>query len=129
MKTCLTALRLSAVAFVIPFAFVFSPALLGQATPLAVAGHVALLFLGISVWAVAVEGYFLRRILTLPQKLLLGFSALLVLLLPSLAGWLRSSEVWPEWQAWGAVAAAAGASLVAAVLWALKSTPEAKDVD
>ncbi len=83
-KTCLLALRLSLVAFIIPFAFVFNPALLGQGSSFEVIIGVMLLFLGTTLWAVAIEGYGRGKRLALWLRVGLGVASLALLIGPPL---------------------------------------------
>jgi TRAP transporter 4TM/12TM fusion protein len=83
-KTCLSALRLSLVGFVIPFAFVFNPAILGQGSAGAITLSVLCLLIGTTIWAVAVEGYFWGNHLTLIPRWMIGLAALAILFIPFL---------------------------------------------
>ncbi len=81
-KTSMLALRLSLVAFVVPFAFVFNPALLGQGSAAAIALGILLLLLGTSLWAVALQGQGLGKPISLPGRLILALVAIALLLQP-----------------------------------------------
>ena len=119
MKTCFVALRLSIVAFVIPVAFVFSPALLAQGSVGTVMAQCALLFAGTSIWAVAVEGYLLKRLLGIVQRLLLGGVALAIILLPVSAHALQQRFGHSPALAWVEVSVVAVAGAAIGLLWCL----------
>ncbi|NIP94918.1 MAG: TRAP transporter large permease subunit [Akkermansiaceae bacterium] len=119
MKTCFAALRLSAAAFVIPFAFLFSPALLAQGSFGTVAAQVAVLLTGTAAWAVVAEGYLLGRLLNVPQRLWLGLSAVFLLTLPASVHGLAPQFGWTPAFAWPVGLAAALLSLAAGAAWCL----------
>ena len=121
MKTCLTALRLSAAAFIIPFAFVFSPALLAQGSPGAIAGHTVLLLGGTSLWAVVSEGWLFGRLLTPVQRAWLGLTALTILTLPATVPALLRSREWGAVGTWSATLLLALAALGVGLAWSLKN--------
>jgi TRAP transporter 4TM/12TM fusion protein len=83
MRTGFTAMRLGAVAFLVPFIFVYSPELLlmGSAGQVALAVPTALI--GIFFLSVGFEGYFLRKTGLLARVLLLA--AGVVMIIP---GWI-----------------------------------------
>lgn len=85
-KTCLLALRLSLVGFVVPFAFVFNPALLGQGSVGEVAVGVLMLFLGTSIWALAMEGSAWGKRMAWWQRVGAGLIALAVMWAPLWTG-------------------------------------------
>ncbi|MBN2438262.1 MAG: TRAP transporter fused permease subunit [Deltaproteobacteria bacterium] len=76
MKTGLTATRLGFVCFLLPFAFVYDPAILGQGTPSEIA--IAIFFTTASVlfWAAFVEGFFFLGKLNIIQQILMGVCSL-----------------------------------------------------
>ena len=121
MKTCFAALRLSAPAFVIPFAFIFSPALLAQGSFGAIAGQSALLLAGTAVWAVVAEGFVFGRLLSLPQRLWLGMVALFVLTLPAGVHGLGQLLDWDTGTAWLGGLLAGLLALGAGAAWCLKN--------
>ncbi len=84
-KTCFSALRLSLVGFIIPFTFVFNPAILGQGTAGMITLSALCLFAGTTVWSVAIEGYLFSRTLPLLLRWLIGLAAIAILFLPLLA--------------------------------------------
>ena len=82
MQTSLLACRLSFVSFLIPFAFVFDPHLLGEGS----LGWVAVAFLsllaGSASWAVALVGY-LNRSLGLVERLLIAAGSVVLIFAPT----------------------------------------------
>ena len=84
VMTSLCAFRLSLVAFFVPFAFVFEPALLGLGTWWEIALASVVLLAGIACWAGALEGYLFRS-LGGALRLVLGALGLAVIFSPVLA--------------------------------------------
>lgn len=108
MRTGWLAFRLSAVLFLIPFAFAFDQALLWDA-PLATIGMAfASMMAATFAWAVFLEGYLGAR-LGWVERILFGATSLVVILAPTGT---------PQWL-WGA------ASIVVLVVWALALRPRA----
>jgi TRAP transporter 4TM/12TM fusion protein len=81
MKTALHASRVAFVAFIVPFMFVYRPALLTLGTGIDIAKDVVFAVLGIVVTSMAFEGYGLRR-LTLVERCL-AFSSGAALIFPT----------------------------------------------
>jgi TRAP-type uncharacterized transport system fused permease subunit len=75
MKTALTGMRLAVVAYVVPFLFVYSPALLLKGTVLDVVAAVITAIAGAGTLGVALSGYLFAR-LNLLQRGLLAVAAL-----------------------------------------------------
>ena len=102
-KTSLQAFRMSWVAFMIPLAFVFEPALLAEDSLSKTIGAGLILALAITAWAAALEGFFRDR-LGLASRLLLAFLALVTFItpvlsrIPPLNQW--NSTLGPQWLLW-----------------------------
>jgi len=75
MKTALTGMRLATVAYVVPFLFVYSPALLLKGTVFEVVVAVSTAIVGAGLLGVALSGYLFAR-LNLLQRALLAVAAL-----------------------------------------------------
>lgn len=86
LKTGLHATRVAFVAFVVPFMFVYNPALLTLGTGTEIASALAIAMCGIAIISISFEGYFKRR-LTLIERLI-AFAAGAALIFPT-----RSSDV------------------------------------
>jgi len=84
MKTALHATRVAFVAFIVPYMFVYRPALLTLGSPFDIAKDVLVAMLGIALTSMALEGYALRRLLLWERALCLA--AGLALIFPSTAG-------------------------------------------
>ncbi len=84
IRTGLHAFRLSWVAFLIPFAFLFEPALLGEGSALRIVGSLAAVLVAVAGWAAALEGR-LRRSLALWRRASAGLLSLGIFLAPCLS--------------------------------------------
>ena len=62
VRTSFTAIRLGLISFLLPFAFVYEPALLLLGDWTAIVLHVGSCALGIFFWAIAIEGHFQTRV-------------------------------------------------------------------
>lgn len=82
MRTSMAAFALSAVAFFIPFSFIFDEAVLFTGSYLKVAYVTAGLFLATAIWAVALGGYWFRRLNSL-ERGLAGLTGLAGVLAPT----------------------------------------------
>ena len=71
-KTGYQAIRLSVAAYIVPFIFVYHPALLLQGNVIEVLGAVVTAFIGIALVAVAVEGYLFRPLDWVKRILICG---------------------------------------------------------
>ncbi len=115
-RCSLQAFRLSWVAFLIPLAFVFEPALLGQGRWLAIAAAALALAIAVTAWAAALVGYW-GRTLNLGWRIVLGFGALLSFAIPALqtSPWVATiySAAKGHWFVW----AAQSALLIAGLGW------------
>jgi TRAP transporter 4TM/12TM fusion protein len=78
LRTAFTALTLASAGFLIPFMFVYGPALLLQASPLAVIGAVVTACVGVMTLAGAVVGYVRRPVVAWQRVLLLLAAVALV---------------------------------------------------
>ena len=83
VKTSLAAFRLSLVAFFVPFAFVFEPALLGAGAWWEIALASVVLLAGIACWAGALEAYFSGPI-GVVGRVVLGILGLAIIFSPIL---------------------------------------------
>jgi TRAP transporter 4TM/12TM fusion protein len=104
MRTALHATRVAFVAFIVPFMFVFRPALLTLGSPTEIARDVLFAVLGIAVTSVALEGYCLRRLTLLERTL--AFASGIALIFPTgsadLVGLaLLAVLVAMQWAPWG----------------------------
>ena len=81
LKTSLHATRVAFVAFIVPFLFVYRPALLTLGSPLEIAMALGVAVLGVFILAVAFEGVW-RRPLTLWERAL-AFASGLILIFPT----------------------------------------------
>src|SRR5699024_8081408 len=81
MRTALTAMRLGSVKYLVPFAFVFNPALVGQEASIIEIG-LTFIFAAIAVYVIAcaLEGWviFINRRPTLPVRVALIIAGLLI---------------------------------------------------
>ena len=84
MKTALHATRVAFVAFIVPFMFVYRPALLTLGTPFDIAKDVLAAMLGIALTSMALEGYALRKLMLWERALCLA--AGIGLIFPSSTG-------------------------------------------
>ena len=82
MRTSAAAFRLGLACFLIPFAFVFEPRLLGDGTAAGVVAACLALLLGTAGWAAALAGYWLRP-LRIPERLAVGMASAAAICLPS----------------------------------------------
>jgi TRAP transporter 4TM/12TM fusion protein len=78
VRTGFTAIRLGAVCLLLPFAFVYEPALLLIGTPSRIALHLGTCAVGILFWAVALEGHWRGPLPALPRVILLVSGVLLI---------------------------------------------------
>jgi TRAP transporter 4TM/12TM fusion protein len=74
-RTALTAMRLGIAAYIVPFMFVYGPALILMGTPLEIGVAFVTASAGMYSLAIASEGYYMRRI-TLPERVLFGAAAI-----------------------------------------------------
>ncbi len=116
-RTGWTGMRLGIVAYVVPFVFVYHPALIGQGAPLAIAGSTVTAGIGVVLLGIGCAGYFTRP-LGWGQRIW-AFAAAAFLLIPPL-GWL------PELAA-DALGLALGATLLW-LQWSSRPRPVAKGV-
>jgi len=77
IETGLTAIKLGLLVFLLPFAFVYEPALLMIGTPGEIALHVVACILGILFWSYGLEGWF-RKPLTLFVRVVLLLAGVLL---------------------------------------------------
>lgn len=89
MRTGFMAMKLGWVAYIIPFLFVLSPTLIMHGDPWNIVTDVATATIGVYVTAVAVEGYFTRRLGTVHRVLMavVGLSAMVPGTVYGIAGW------------------------------------------
>ena len=78
IQTAFVALRLGLVVFLLPFAFVYEPALLLIGNPAAIAVHVGTCIAGIGCWAIGLEGWFRQPLGSGARALLLAAGVLLI---------------------------------------------------
>ncbi|HUF69433.1 MAG TPA: TRAP transporter fused permease subunit [Longimicrobiales bacterium] len=78
IETGFTALRLGLIVFLLPFAFVYEPALLMIGSPGQIALHVATCILGIGCWAYGLEGWWRRELGPVPRAFLLAAGVMLI---------------------------------------------------
>jgi TRAP transporter 4TM/12TM fusion protein len=103
MKTALHATRVAFVAFIIPYMFVYRPALLTLGTPFEIVKDVLAAMLGIVLTSMALEGYALRRLAWWERALCLA--AGLALIFPSTSGDLIGLAIFAvllaiQWHPW-----------------------------
>ncbi len=79
MKTGFQAVPLAVVAFIVPFAFIYSPALLLVGTTQNIVLTVLSALLGVVILSIAFEGYFLARISLVTRVVLAGCGVLLLM--------------------------------------------------
>jgi TRAP-type uncharacterized transport system fused permease subunit len=96
------AMRLALVAYVVPFIFVYQPALLMDGTPLTIFIAFAIAVIGTFLVAVGVEGFLFRKIKLIP-RIMLGASGM-ALLIPY--PWLQGAgavlaAIFLFWEWWG----------------------------
>ena len=84
MKTALHATRVAFVAFIVPYMFVYRPALLTLGSGFDIVKDVLVAMLGIALTSMALEGYALRRLAAWERGLC--FAAGLALIFPSTSG-------------------------------------------
>lgn len=82
MRTSMAAFALSAVAFFVPFSFIFDEAILFTGSYLKIAYVTAGLFFATMIWAVALGGYWFRR-LSAVERVLAGLAGLAGVLAPT----------------------------------------------
>jgi TRAP transporter 4TM/12TM fusion protein len=78
-RTSIEAIRLSIVAFIIPFFFVYQPALLLEGDPQSIAASVATALIGVVALSAALTRYAFFRRISLPESGLLGAGGLLLM--------------------------------------------------
>jgi TRAP transporter 4TM/12TM fusion protein len=78
VQTGFVAIRLGLVVFLLPFAFVYDPALLLLGSPGEIVVHVSTCTLGIVFWAYGLEGFFYKPLTLLVRALLIGAGAMLI---------------------------------------------------
>ncbi|MCA0850578.1 TRAP transporter permease [Salipiger thiooxidans] len=102
VKTSLSAFGLSLVAFFVPFAFVFEPALLAQGSWFEIAMASLSLLVSTALWAIAFGGW-AGRPLGPVMRAVIGFCGLIAVIAPSgstlwlmalVAGWLVAGTIW-----------------------------------
>ena len=96
IKIAVTAVLFSLVAFLIPFGFVFNPALLLEGTGLQIAFSIISVSAAVGLFGIAAEGFFTRRLSGLTRLCLAGVGAVLL--------------VTPGW--WSIASIATGASII-----------------
>jgi len=79
LKTCFVAIRLAVAGFVIPFLFLYRPALLLQGTPLQWLWAVVMVVIFLFAFIVMAEGFFMMK-MTAAERMLAGAAALCCLL-------------------------------------------------
>jgi TRAP-type uncharacterized transport system fused permease subunit len=89
MRVGLVAARLALAGFIVGFNYLYTPALLFQGPWIDIIAEVLVNFLGLTLMAAAMSGYF-RRDLAMPWRWIIGLGALAcVLLLEAWNSWLR----------------------------------------
>lgn len=78
VQTGFVAIRLGLVVFLLPFAFVYDPALLMIGTAGEIVLHVTTCVIGIAYWAYGLEGHFHRDLGVLPRALLIAAGVMLI---------------------------------------------------
>jgi TRAP transporter 4TM/12TM fusion protein len=78
IETGFTALRLGLIVFLLPFAFVYEPALLMIGSPVQIVLHVATCVLGIGCWAYGLEGWWRHELGPVPRAFLLAAGVMLI---------------------------------------------------
>ena len=79
MKTCLTSMRLAIAGFVLPFLFLYRPAILLQGAWYETIWAVAMVVCFLFMFIIAVEDFFLQKT-TVAERLLAGMSAFCLLM-------------------------------------------------
>ncbi|HHF98818.1 MAG TPA: TRAP transporter fused permease subunit [Candidatus Aerophobetes bacterium] len=82
-KVGIRAFLFGLVAFLVPFAFLFKPALLWEGNLDVILKTALIQFVGAVTWAISLAGYVAKKI-SLPSRLLLGFLALLIIIPPEI---------------------------------------------
>jgi len=113
MKTALHATRVAFVAFIVPYMFVYRPALLTLGSGFDIAKDVLVAMLGIALTSMALEGYTLRRLALWERGLCLA--AGLALIFPSTSGDLIGLAIFGvllaiQWRPWRKATSVATAS-------------------
>ena len=124
--TSLIAFRLGLVGFVIPFAFAFNPALVAQGSWISILIGAAVLFLGTTVWVVALEGYWLRSLRKL-ERAILAIIALSLLIAPVIVRAVVDSTGLATGTAQGLVWTTLAVLLAASASSILLSSPKTPD--
>jgi TRAP transporter 4TM/12TM fusion protein len=103
IKTAIHATRVAFVAFIVPFLFVYRPALLTLGTGTEIVRDVVIAVLGVAVTSVALEGYCLRKLTPLERAI--AFASGIALIFPT--GWadiagliLLTVLVAIQWRSW-----------------------------
>lgn len=78
LKTGIVAIKFGMVVFLLPFAFVYSPALLMIGDPVSIMLSISTAVLGITHWAFGLEGYFIRPLGKLARAALIVSGTLLI---------------------------------------------------
>ena len=100
MKTCVKAFKLSWVAFLIPFAFVWNPSLLGQGTFWESVSSFLLVSAGAAAWTMALQGCLFRRTLSIPSRLCFGLSSILFFVMPMMVDRIQTGFQWGLVSSW-----------------------------
>jgi len=82
LKIAVTAVKLALAAFLVPFSFVFNPALLLQGSVIEIIGATLSVSAGLALMAVAVEGFYRIRLRRITRLLLAGAGILLLFVGP-----------------------------------------------
>jgi TRAP-type uncharacterized transport system fused permease subunit len=83
MKTGLAGVKLGIVAYILPFLFVYSPALLAHGSALSITVAIVTAVIGVTAFAIAIQGYFLSK-LYIWERALLAMGSI-ALMIPGLA--------------------------------------------
>jgi TRAP transporter 4TM/12TM fusion protein len=106
LKTALHGTRVAFVAFIVPFMFVYRPALLMLGSWGEIIYALAFAMLGIVALSVALEGHFLRR-MTWPERILATAAGILLVFPQNWADWaglmLLGLLVLVQWQPWASL--------------------------
>jgi TRAP transporter 4TM/12TM fusion protein len=79
MKTGLAGIKLGLVAYILPFLFVYSPALLAHGSTLSIIIATATALIGVTAFAIGIQGYFLSRLYIWERAIIIiGSIALIV---------------------------------------------------
>lgn len=83
MKTGLAGVKLGIVAYILPFLFVYSPALLAHGSAFSITVAIVTAVIGVTAFAIAIQGYFLSK-LYIWERALLAMGSI-ALMIPGLA--------------------------------------------